>query len=115
MKRVLTIVTGFVHDFAAGIWAATVLSVWWIHRSPAAPANEGVLRPLMQQFFWIGVGCVALVMATGAGRTFTYAYVGEVYGADAERLRRRLLIAKHVVLLGVFGAGMAWQYGMAFW
>jgi hypothetical protein len=53
-------------------------------------------------------------MATGAGRTFTYAYVGEVYGADAERLRRRLLIAKHVVLLGVFGGGMAWQYGMAF-
>ena len=114
MKRALAIVTGFVHDFAAGIWAASVLSVWWIHRSPALPASGAVLRPLMQQFFWIGVGCVVLVMATGAGRTFTYAYVGEVYGAEAERLRRRLLIAKHVVLLGLFGGGMAWQYGMAF-
>ena len=114
MKRALAIVTGFVHDFAAGIWAATVLSVWWIHRSPALAANEGVLRALMQQFFWIGVGCVVLVMATGAGRTFTYAYVGEVYGAEAERVRRRLLIAKHVILLGVFGGGMLWQYGMAF-
>jgi hypothetical protein len=114
LKRALTILTGFVHDFAAGIWAATVLSVWWIHRSPVPPAAEGVLRALMQQLFWIGVGCVALVMATGAGRTFTYAYVGQVYGQDAERLRRRLLIAKHVVLLAVFGGGMAWQYGMAF-
>jgi hypothetical protein len=114
LKRVLAIVTGFVHDFAAGTWAASVLAVWWLHRSPAPPAAESVLRVLMQQFFWIGVGCVVLVMATGAGRTFTYAYVGEVYGKDAERLRRRLLVAKHVVLLGVFGGGMAWQYVMAF-
>ena len=114
MKRVLTIVIGFLHDFAAGIWAASVLAVWWIQRSPAPPEALAVLRPLMQQFFWIGLGAVGVVMASGAGRTFTYAYVGEVYGPEAERLRRRLLIVKHVVLLGVFGAGLAWQYRMAF-
>ena len=114
MKRILTIVNGFVHDFAAGTWGATVLGVWWLHCSPVPPASGDVLRGLMQQFFWIGVACVVLVMATGAGRTFTYAYVGEVYGPDAERLRRLLLIVKHVVLLAVFGGGMAWQYAMAF-
>lgn len=112
MKRALTVLVGFVHDFAAGIWAASVLAVWWIHRSPSLGSAESVLRPLMRQFFWIGVASVVLVMATGAGRTFTY--VDGFYRADAERLRRRALIVKHVVLLGVFGSGMLWQYGMAF-
>jgi hypothetical protein len=114
VKRALTIVVGFLHDFAAGIWAATVLAVWWIQRSPALAQAEALLRPLMQQFFWIGVGCVLVVMATGAGRTFTYAWVGEVYGPEAERLRRRMLIVKHVFLLLVFGGGLFWQHRMAF-
>lgn len=114
MRRALAILAGFVHDFAAGVWAATVLAVWWLDRSPAATAAEQVLRGLMQQLFWIGVVSTVLVMATGAGRTFTYAHVGEVYGPDAERLRRKLLVVKHVVLLTAFGLGTAWQYGMAF-
>ncbi len=112
MKRLLAIVVGFVHDLAAGIWAASVLAVWWIHRSPALATSEAVLRPLMQQFFWIGLGCVVLVMATGAGRTFTY--VDAYYGRDAERLRRRALVVKHLILVGIFGTGIAWQRAMAF-
>jgi hypothetical protein len=68
LKRAVVIVTGFVHDFAAGIWAATVLSVWWIHRSPALQANENVLRALMQQFFWIGVAALVMPPAP-AGRS----------------------------------------------
>ncbi len=55
MKRVLHVVIGFLHDFAAGIWAATVLAVWWLQRSPALARDEGVLRRAEQQFFWIGV------------------------------------------------------------
>jgi len=46
------------------------------------------------------------------GRTFTYAYIGEVYGQEAEATRRRMLIVKHVVLLAVFGAGVWWQAAM---
>jgi uncharacterized membrane protein len=114
VRRALTIFNGFVHDFAAGTWAATVFAVWWVRSAAAFPQAEAVLRGLMQQFFWLGAACVILVMATGAGRTFTYAWVGDVYGPEAERLRRRLLIAKHVVLLLVFGAGTAWQYALAF-
>ena len=113
-RRAVTIAVGFLHDFAAGCWAATVLAVWWVHRAEVPPQAQVALAGLMRQFFFIGLGCVALVMATGAGRTFTYAYVGEVYGPDAEALRRRLLILKHLVLLAVFGSGIAWQYVMAF-
>jgi hypothetical protein len=42
------------------------------------------------------------VFAGGAGRTFTYTYVGEVYGKDAEKMRRKMLIINHIVLFVVF-------------
>jgi uncharacterized membrane protein len=112
VRRILTVVIGFAHDFAAGIWAATVLAVWWIHRAPVLAAAAPVLSGLMRQFFWIGCGAVVVVMATGAGRTFTY--VDGVYGEDAERARRRALVVKHVVLGTVFGLGTWWMGSLAF-
>lgn len=113
LKQVLTIVNGFVHDFAAGCWAATLLAVWWLERSmPEEPAAAAVLSVLQWQFFWAGVACTFVVFATGAGRGFTY--VENFYGADAEARRRTMLIVKHVVLFAVFGAGTWWQYGLVF-
>ncbi len=113
MKQVLTIVNGFVHDFAAGCWAATLLAVWWLGRAmPADATAAGVLATLQHQFFWIGIGCTAVVLATGAGRGFSY--VDNFYGAAAEARRRRLLIVKHVLLFGLFGAGTWWQFRIAF-
>ncbi len=112
MKRVLQVVIGFAHDFAAGIWAATVLGVWWLERAQVAGETRTVLDALERQFFWIGVGCVAIVLATGAGRTFTY--VDNHYGPDAESARRRALVVKHIVLFAIFGAGLLGQYRLAF-
>lgn len=112
MKRVLTIVIGFVHDFAAGCWAATVLAIYWLTAQSLPSGLEPVIAALKKQFFWFGIACVVMVFATGAGRTFTY--VGNVYGADAEKVRRKMLIVKHVVLLLVFGTGIWWQYLMTF-
>ncbi len=103
---------GFVHDFAAGCWAATVLAVWWLERSLGGePAVTTALEALQRQFFWMGVGCTCLVLATGAGRGFSY--VEDFYGAEAEAQRRRMLILKHVVLLAIFGTGTWWQYRLA--
>lgn len=113
MKRALTIFIGFIHDFAAGIWAATVLAVYWLDRVPEVSLKI-VLSGLMKEFFYIGLICIGIVFLAGAGRTFTYAYVGDVYGADAERTRRKMLIIKHVILLVIFGSGTYWQYTMAF-
>ncbi len=113
MKRILTIINGFVHDFAAGCWAATVLAVWWLERATLRePTAMAALATLQHQFFWIGVGCSAAVLATGAGRGFSY--VENFYGAAAEVGRRRLLIAKHVLLFGIFGAGTWWQFRIVF-
>ncbi len=113
MKRTLTIFIGFVHDFAAGCWAATVLTVWWLERNLlAAPEAAAVLNTIQRQFCWVGVGCSIVLLATGAGRGFTY--VDNVYGRDAESQRRRMLIVKHILLLGVVGTGTWWQFAMAY-
>lgn len=112
MKRLLAVVIGFVHDWSAGIWAAAVLGIWWVSRAEAPPEAGPVLAALCRRFFWISVGAVIVVFATGAGRTFTY--VDGVYGPDAERARRKALAVKHVFLFLVFGSGTAWAYSLAF-
>ena len=112
MKSALTVIIGFVHDFASGCWAATVFAVAFLDAGEPAPETAALLGELERSFFWIGIASIVAVFATGAGRTFTY--VDQHYGPEAERQRRRLLIIKHVVLVVVFGAGTAWQYAMAF-
>lgn len=113
MKKALTIFIGFIHDFAAGCWAATVLAVYWLKKlALERPELHSALAPLKKEFFWLGLSCVVIVLLTGMGRTFTY--VGNVYGEDAEKTRRMMLIIKHVVLIAVFGLGLYWQYLMAY-
>ncbi|MDA8077646.1 MAG: hypothetical protein M0Z79_01790 [Nitrospiraceae bacterium] len=112
MKRAFTIIIGFVHDFAAGCWAATVLAVYWLSRQAFPAEVGGIMFGLKKQLFWAGIVCVTTVFATGAGRSFTY--VDNVYGKDAEKDRRRLLIIKHIFLFVVFGSGILWQYSMVF-
>ncbi len=112
MKQAFTIFIGFIHDFAAGCWGATVLSVYWLHRTEQEKGLGSLLLDLKKQFFYIGLACVGTVFIAGAGRMFTY--VGNVYGDEAEKLRRRMLIIKHVLLITVFGAGIFWQYVMIY-
>lgn len=113
MKKALTIIIGFVHDWAAGCWGATLLGVWWLERALAGrPEVAPVLEGIQRDFFRIGIACIVVVMATGAGRTFTY--VDGYYGPDAEARRRKLLIVKHVILFAVFGAGTLWQWSFAY-
>lgn len=115
MKKAFTIFIGFLHDFAAGCWAATVLGVYWADRiASQRPDLMPSLVELERRFFWAGIACVAVVLLAGTGRTFTYAYIGSVYGEPSEQLRRKMLIIKHIVLLAVFGLGTWWQYAMAY-
>lgn len=112
MRNVGKVIIGFLHDFAAGVWAATVLGVWWLERAVVDATSRTVLDGLERELFWIGLVAVTLVFATGAGRTFTY--VDNFYGPEAELARRRALIVKHLVLFTVFGGGIWWQWTMAF-
>ncbi|GLI38619.1 hypothetical protein KI811_09785 [Geobacter hydrogenophilus] len=114
LKKVAVILNGFLHDFAAGIWLAAIAAIALIHRMHQAQHQEivAVLNRLEHIFFWASVVAMVVIMATGAGRTFTY--VDNWYGVDAERVRRRMLIVKHVVLFSAFGAGYLVVYPLVF-
>lgn len=112
MKKTFTIFIGFLHDFAAGCWGATVFALYWLSSHPLPADPGGVMLGMKKQFFYFGVACVVLVLATGAGRTFTY--VGDFYGKDSEKMRRKMLIVKHLFLFALFGLGTYWQYTMVF-
>ncbi len=115
MKKAFTIFIGFVHDFAAGCWAATVAAVYWVDSlAVQRPELKELLNALEKRFFWAGIGCIVVVLLAGVGRTFTYAHIGSVYGEQSEHLRRRMLLVKHIVLFSVFVGGTWWQYSLAF-
>lgn len=113
LKKTAIIINGFVHDFAAGIWLATIVTIAWLHGAhQAEPATSVILNMLERRMFWSSVVAAVLIMATGAGRTFTY--VDNWYGADAERGRRKALIVKHVVLLSAYAVGYLWIWSKVF-
>jgi uncharacterized membrane protein len=113
IKKSAIILNGFIHDFAAGIWLAAIVAIAVLHDAHLKhPEVITVLNDLERIFFWGSVGAMVTILATGAGRTFTY--VENWYGPDAERVRRRMLIIKHVVLLCFFAAGYFYIYGKVF-
>ena len=112
MKKAFTILIGFIHDFAAGCWAATVLAVYRLEQVIPGSESQAALSALQKEFFYIGIICIIIVFGAGAGRTFTY--IHNVYGEDAEKSRRKMLIMKHLILLAVFGSGTFWQYTMTY-
>ncbi|SNB47907.1 hypothetical protein [Geobacter sp. DSM 9736] len=113
IKKSVVILNGFIHDFAAGIWLAAIVVIGWLHAAQQThPLAAEVLSLLEKRMFWMSVVSAVLIMATGAGRTFTY--VDNWYGEDAERTRRRALIVKHVVLFAAYGTGYLWVWEKVF-
>jgi len=113
INKSLIVVNGFIHDFAAGIWLACIVTIAWLHGAHIAqPVTMSVLNLLERRMFWASVAAAILIMATGAGRTFTY--VDNWYGEDAESERRRALIIKHIVLFAAYGIGYLWVWGKVF-
>lgn len=113
VKKTAVVVNGFIHDFAAGIWLATIVTIAVLHNAHLKePAVINVLNRLEHLFFWGSVVAAVLIIATGAGRTFTY--VDNWYGEDAERQRRKALIVKHVILLSAYTVGYLWVWCKVF-
>ncbi|MDA8413675.1 MAG: hypothetical protein M0023_07790 [Desulfobacteraceae bacterium] len=113
MKKTLIVLNGFIHDFAAGIWLATIVTIAVLHNAHLKdPAVGSVLNHLERLFFWGSVVAAVAILATGAGRTFTY--VDNWYGEDAERARRRALIVKHVILLSAYSLSYLWVWDKVF-
>jgi putative copper export protein len=113
LKKGLIVVNGFVHDFAAGIWLAAIIAIVWLHDAHLKePATAKVIGVIEHRMFWASVAAALLIIATGAGRTFTY--VDNWYGEDAESQRRKALIVKHLVLFTAYGLGYLWVWSKVF-
>lgn len=113
MKKIFTVLNGFIHDFMTGYWLSALLALYFLHgfqrKFPVLVNELGVIERF---FFWNSAGAVVAILATGGVRGFTY--VDNIYGPEAEQTRRRMLIIKHIVLLVLFGAGEYWAYNVAF-
>ncbi len=76
------------------------------------PEIEASINTVQRFFFCNAMACMALVLATGAGRTFTY--VSNIYGSNNETLRKKILIRKHVILITAFAVGGYWIFRLTF-
>lgn len=113
LKKSLVVVNGFVHDFAAGIWLAAIVAIVWLHDAHLGePQAANILNLLERRLFWSSLAAAVLIMATGAGRTFTY--IDNWYGEDTERERRKALVVKHAVLFIAYGIGYFWVWSKVF-
>jgi uncharacterized membrane protein len=113
IRKVAIVLNGFIHDFATGYWLSAMIAIFFLHRFQGQyPAVAELLGIMERFFFWNTIGAAAVIFATGGMRTFTY--VDNVFGPEAEKTRRRMLIVKHVVLIAIFAAGGYWAYLRAF-
>lgn len=113
LKKNLIITNGFIHDFAAGIWLAEIVMIAWLHEAHLQNSSASLILNLLERkLFWGSVAAAVIILATGAGRTFTY--VDNWYGEDAEEKRRRALVVKHVILFSAYGLGYFWVWSKVF-
>ena len=113
LKKAAIVLNGFIHDFATGYWLASLIVIWFVdgfQKKHAAIAD--LLGVIERFFFWNSIGAVIVILATGAGRKFTY--VDNVFGENSEVTRRKMLIFKHLVLFVIFGAGGWWAFQVVY-
>jgi len=76
------------------------------------PGLASSLRPLGIEFCYFGLASMIVVLLTGMGRTFSY--IEYYYREEAEKMRKKMLEVKHILLFGIFGTGTYWQYTIAY-
>lgn len=107
------VLIGFIHDLASGYWLSCMITIAFLNNFAANyPEISGQLNILERFFFWNSIGALLLIFLTGGVRTFTY--VDNFYGKDTEKIRRKLLLIKHIGLFVIFGAGSFLAYKMSF-
>ncbi len=110
MRERLTILNAFVHDVATGTWLSTLVLLTLLHRETrgAAWAVAAPLIPgLERQFLTLTWISLAVILATGVVRMFTFRLFG--WTGDVAASRIRLLKIKHALLGVAFAAGTAYQ------
>ena len=103
------ITNNFLHDMATGTWAACLAVLLVLHgRLDGMPAEAAAaLGDAMTLVFWILVGALLVVSATGGIRL---AYWRQQTPAGEVAAKRRALLIKHAAFLLIYGGGTVWGW-----
>jgi cytochrome b subunit of formate dehydrogenase len=103
------ITNSFLHDMATGTWAACLTVLLVLHgRLAGMPAEAALaLGDAMRLVFWILVGALVVVSATGGIRL---AYWRQQTAPGELTAKRRALIIKHVAFLAIYCGGSVWGW-----
>jgi radical SAM superfamily enzyme YgiQ (UPF0313 family) len=112
--KALIVVNNFVHDLFTGLWTSSLVVIVLLDRRADSP--EGVLvasslHEVMRIFFWLGVASIAVILASGSLRML---YYGPGISAEEEKIKKELLIVKHVFFTFAFIGGTYLAYVYAF-
>ncbi|MCJ7616763.1 MAG: hypothetical protein MUO43_09535 [Desulfobacterales bacterium] len=117
MKTWLTIINALAHDLFTGLWISTILVIYLLERKISA-AHEMLVGPLgdvMGTFFWLGIFCIFMIIVTGIFRFFEYRHrYSSAPDPDRKKIKTRILILEHILLVLVFAGGTYLAYSYAF-
>lgn len=115
MLDILLTVNNFLHDFASGLWLATLLVLYLLFKYISQISDEAAkesLRGVFETVFILTLVSLGAIIITGVPRLLTYNYYIQ-RGSQAPPgffSRENLLIGKHILLFVVYGIGTWWAF-----
>lgn len=101
------IINNFTHDLFTGLWTSAILVIYLLSkRANAQTLLAAELHAIMNVFFWLGIFSIAMILGTGLIRFIYYRPVTD----GTERIKKSLLIYKHILLGAVFIGGTFMAY-----
>lgn len=112
--KALFIINNFAHDLFTGLWTSTILVIYLLDKK--ANSLQGillvsVLHDVMRVFFWLGIFSILAILITGIIRLINYRPENE----EAERVKKGILIFKHILLGAIFIGGTYLAYRWTFY
>ncbi len=113
MKTWLIIINNFMHDLFTGLWISTILVIYLLKKKVTVvhgiPAET--FKDIMGVFFGLGIFSLLIIVITGIFRTINYKFTNS---GTLETVKKKILIAKHILLGLVFLGGTYLAYSFTF-
>jgi len=113
MKIWLIIINNFIHDLFTGFWVSTILVIYLLEKKASfvhgIPAEA--LKDVMKVFFVLGIFSLLIIVITGIFRTINYKFTNS---GTLETVKKKILIAKHILLGLIFLGGTYLAYCFTF-
>jgi len=113
MKIWLIIINNFIHDLFTGFWISTILVIYLLEKKvPFVPGiSAEALKDVMKVFFGLGIFSLLIIITTGIFRSINYKFTNsKTFGP----VKKKILIAKHILLGLIFLGGTYLAYSYTF-